>query len=47
VNSSGQKQFWHRDYNAALNILSCYLAVAQGVGRPSAFDRSVDHRASA
>ena len=39
VNSKGSKQFWHRDYNAAKNILACYLAEAQGHERPVAFRR--------
>ena len=25
--------FWHRDYNAAMNILACYMAVAYGQKR--------------
>ena len=39
-NAKGSKQFWHRDYNAAMNILACYMAVASGQKRPDAFDRS-------
>jgi len=40
LNSKGHKQFWHRDFNAAKNIMSCYLAEAQGMERPSALCRS-------
>jgi len=39
-NDKGAKQFWHRDYNAAVNIFSCYFEVASGRKRPHAFDRS-------
>ena len=39
-NSRGAKQFYHRDYNAAKNILACYLAEAGGVERPKALCRS-------
>jgi hypothetical protein len=33
-NSKGCKQFWHRDFNAAKNILACYIAEARGEERP-------------
>lgn len=40
LNSKGHKQFWHRDFNAAKNILSCYLAEAYGLERPLALRRT-------
>jgi len=33
-NSKGCRQFWHRDFNAAKNILACYIAEARGEERP-------------
>lgn len=41
TNSKGHKQFWHRDFNAAKNILSCYIAEAQGQIRPQALQRQI------
>jgi hypothetical protein len=38
-NVKGKKRYWHRDYNAAVNILACYMAIASGSKRPDAFDR--------
>lgn len=38
-NSKGCKQFWHRDFNAAKNILACYLAEARGDNRPEVLCR--------
>ena len=42
VMSKAQSSFGiaNRDYNAAMNILACYMAVASGHKRPDAFDRS-------
>ena len=40
LNSKGHKQFWHRDFNAAKNILSCYLAEAYGLERPLSLRRT-------
>ena len=38
-NSKGCKQFWHRDFNAAKNILACYIAEARGEERPQFLHR--------
>ncbi len=38
-NSKGAPQFWHRDFNAARNILECYLSVARTGVRPEVFRR--------
>ena len=40
-NLSGSPLFWHRDFNAAANILACYLSVASTGARPTAFQRPV------
>jgi transposase len=38
-NAKGAPLFHHRDFNAAKNILSCYLSAASGNLRPAAFSR--------
>ena len=38
-NSKGAPQFWHRDFNAARNILECYLRVATTGVRREVFRR--------
>lgn len=39
TNNKGAKQFWHRDFNAAKNILACYVAAATGADRPEGLRR--------
>ena len=39
LTDKGVRKYWHRDINAARNILACYLAEAQKLPRPEALRR--------
>ena len=41
LNPKGHRLHWHRDFNAAQNIMTCYLAEAANEPRPDAFNRCV------
>jgi hypothetical protein len=41
LNPKGHRLHWHRDFNAAKNIMTCFFAEAANEPRPDAFNRSV------